>query len=140
MDRVLFVCTENANRSQMAEAFARALGSGVLDAASAGAEPAPAVNPRAVEAMREIGYDLSGRRPKALDEIGDKRWDYVVTMGCVDSCPVIPTRRFENWDLPDPAELAPEEYRAVRDEIERRVRDLVERVRAGREADTRPQD
>lgn len=129
MRRVLFVCTENANRSQMAEAFARRYGDGVLVASSAGSEPAPAVNPRAVEAMGELGIDLSGRQPRSLDEVDGKSWDYVITMGCVESCPVVPTLRYENWDLPDPADMTPDEFRGVRDEIERRVRDLVTRIR-----------
>jgi arsenate reductase (thioredoxin) len=116
--QVLFVCVENAGRSQMAEAFARALG---LEASSCGSKPGARVNPLAVEAMREKGIDITGRSPKGFQAV--PRAEVVVTMGCGDACPYVPGRRFD-WDLPDPRGKGIEEVRAIRDEIERRVREL----------------
>jgi arsenate reductase len=126
--RVLFVCTENSNRSQMAEAFARMHSGGKVEAASAGSSPGGRVSPRAVEAMREKGYDLSVHRSKSLDEI-EGNWDAVVTMGCGDACPWIPAPVREDWDLPDPRDMPPDQYRLVRDDIERRVIDLLQRIK-----------
>jgi arsenate reductase (thioredoxin) len=126
--RVLFVCLENSNRSQMAEAFARIHGGEGVEASSAGSTPSGRVNPKAVEAMREKGYDLTTHRSKGLGEIGDGAWDAVITMGCGDACPWVPATIREDWDLPDPRDMPPEEFRAVRDEIERRVRSLLERL------------
>lgn len=128
--RVLFVCVENSNRSQMAEALARMHGAGVLEPASAGSRPSGRVNPRAIEVMAELGYDLRSHGSKSLDDVGPGPWDYVITMGCGDECPWIPSRLREDWDLPDPRDLPMEEVRRVRDEISRRVRALVERVRS----------
>lgn len=128
MSRVLFVCLRNAGRSQMAEAlFARAAGTR-HEARSAGSEPAERVHPEVVEAMAELGVDLAGRAPRRLDE-ADAEWaDVVVTMGCGDACPVVPGRRYLDWDLPDPAGRPLAEVRAVRDEIARRVEALVEEL------------
>lgn len=128
--RVLFVCTENANRSQMAEAFARLHGMGVVEPWSAGSRPSGRVNPRAVEAMAEKGCDLSGHRSKSLDEVPPDRWDYLITMGCGDACPHIPARVREDWDLPDPRSLPRAQFNRVRDEIERRVQALIARARS----------
>jgi protein-tyrosine-phosphatase len=127
--RILFVCVENANRSQMAEAFARMHGAGVLEPASAGSHPSGQVSPRAVAALAERGYDLSTHASKSLDEVGPGPWDYVVTMGCGDACPYVPSRAHFDWDLPDPRDLPPPEFNRVRDEIERRVLDLVATIR-----------
>jgi len=124
--RVLFVCVENANRSQMAEAFARRLGQGKVEAYSAGSRPSGRVNPRAVEFMREIGYDLGSHRSKGLPALPDVEFDVVVTMGCGDECPVVRARRREDWAIPDPKQLPPDEFRAVRDLIEKKVRSLLE--------------
>lgn len=135
-ERVLFVCVENANRSQMAEAFARMEGEGVLEPYSAGSRPSGVVNPRAVEAMAELGYDLSEHRSLGLDEVPEGPYGWVVTMGCGDACPWIPARHREDWDLPDPKELDDTGFRAVRDEIRRRVARLVETVRSGASAGT----
>jgi protein-tyrosine-phosphatase len=129
--RVLFVCVENANRSQMAEAFARMRGAGVLEAASAGSRPSGRLNPRAIEAMRERGYDLAGHASKSIEDVPPGRFDYVITLGCGDECPWVEASRREDWPIPDPRDLPPAEFAAVRDEIERRVLDLVARVRAG---------
>ncbi len=122
--RVLFVCVENSNRSQMAEAFARIHGGDDVEALSAGSRPSGRVNPRAVRFMAELGYDLSTHASKSLDEVTGE-FDAVVTMGCGDSCPWVPARRREDWNLPDPKDLDDAGYRAVRDEISRRVRELL---------------
>jgi arsenate reductase (thioredoxin) len=124
--RVLFVCVENSNRSQMAEAFARMHGGGTVEAYSAGSRPSGAVNPRAVEFMRERGYDLTTHRSKALSELPAGVFDVVVGMGCGDEgCPAVPARRREEWGVPDPKGLSPEEYRRVRDLIEGKVKELL---------------
>ncbi len=130
--RVLFLCIENANRSQMAEAFARIHGEGVLLPSSAGSRPASEVGPKAITAMAAVGYDLTSHRPKSLDEVGSGPWDYVVTMGCGDVCPWVPSRGQFDWDLPDPREGTEYEVALVRDDIERRVKKLVRDLRAPR--------
>ena len=124
--KLLFVCVENSNRSQMAEAFARMNGA---EAYSAGSRPSGVVNPKAIAAMRERGYDLSTHGSKSLQQIPQGEYDYVVTMGCGDECPFIPARNREDWELPDPKHLEPAEFNKVRDEIERRVKDLITRAR-----------
>jgi protein-tyrosine-phosphatase len=125
MKRLLFVCVENSNRSQMAQAFARLHGGNAVQAESAGSRPSGVVNPRAIEFMAERGYDLSTHASKSLNEIGEGEWDAVITMGCGDNCPWVPAKHREDWALPDPKHMAPDDYRAVRDEIERRVIDLI---------------
>lgn len=125
---MLFVCVENANRSQMAEAFARLHGGAEVDAHSAGSKPSGRINPKAIRFMGELGVDLASHRSKSLDEIAGLDFDAVVTMGCGDSCPWVPARLREDWALPDPRDMDDEGYRAVRDEIARRVRDLLERL------------
>lgn len=130
MKRVLFACVENSNRSQMAEAFARMHGAGALDPVSAGSRPSGRVNPKAIAAMRELGYDLGAHRSKGLDEV-DEPFDYVITMGCGEECPYVAAERREDWALPDPKALPAEEFNRVRDEIERRVRRLIDDVRTG---------
>ncbi|MDA1080727.1 MAG: arsenate reductase ArsC [Gemmatimonadetes bacterium] len=119
--RVLFICVENANRSQMAEAFARMHGGDAVISASAGSRPSGTVNMKAIEAMVERGYDLSVHESKSVDEMRGCAWDRVVTMGCGDVCPWVPAERREDWALPDPRDLDAAGVRAVRDEIERRV-------------------
>ena len=122
--RVLFVCIENANRSQMAEAFARLHGGDVVEALSAGSKPSGVINPKAVRFMAERGYDLAAHGSKALSEVSGE-FDAVVTMGCGDDCPWVPAKRREDWALPDPKHMDDDGYRAVRDEIESRVRALL---------------
>jgi protein-tyrosine-phosphatase len=135
MPRVLFVCVENANRSQMAEAFARTHGGEHVQALSAGSHPSGQINPRAIAFMGERGIDLSAQHSKSLDAIGDAPFDAVVTMGCGDACPWIPARRREDWALPDPKLLDDAGFRSVRDEIERRVLTLLRELgSAGRAA------
>ena len=121
---VLFVCVQNAGRSQMAEALFRLAAEGRHEARSAGSNPAEHVHPEVVEAMREVDVDLADRVPHRLERT-DAEWaDVVVTMGCGDACPVIPGKRYEDWDLPDPAGKPLANVRATRDEIEHRVREL----------------
>lgn len=128
--RVLFVCIENSNRSQMAEAFARMDGEGVLEPFSAGSKPSGVVNPRAVRAMAELDYDLTAHKSLGLDQIPDGAWDWVITMGCGDACPWVPAANTADWALPDPKAMPPEEFNTVRDEVRRRVGELIERVKA----------
>ena len=123
--KVLFVCVENSNRSQMAEAFARMLGAEAIEAYSAGSRPSGQINPKAVEAMRELGYDLSEHRSKSLTEIPGLEYDFVATMGCGDECPVVRTKRREDWAIPDPKNMGPEEFHAVRDLIGEKVKALL---------------
>jgi arsenate reductase len=121
LPRVLFVCVGNAGRSQMAQSFYERLGG---EARSAGSRPESALHPEVVEAMREVGIDLDGRRPQGISQ-GDVEWaELVVTMGCGDACPVLPGKRYLDWSLPDPAGAPLEQVRPLRDEIERRVREL----------------
>ena len=123
--RVLFVCVENANRSQMAEAFARMEGGDAIDAHSAGSQPSGVINPKAIHFMDELGYDVRTHTSKSLDAIVGMDFDAVVTMGCGDSCPWVPTTRREDWALPDPKRLDDDDYRVVRDDIHARVRALL---------------
>jgi protein-tyrosine-phosphatase len=123
--RILFVCVENSNRSQMAEAFARLHGGDSVEAFSAGSRPSGKINPRAVEAMREVGYDLSRHHSKSLDEIPNGEYDVALTMGCGDACPLVKARRREDWTLPDPRDMSLDELRKVRDRIEELVKELL---------------
>ena len=120
--KAVFVCVENSNRSQMAEAFARMAGA---DAYSAGSRPSGKVNPKAIEAMKELGYDLAAHYSKSLDDLPDEAFDVAVTMGCGDQCPNLKAARREDWAIPDPKEMAPEQFREVRDLIARKVRELI---------------
>jgi len=129
--RVLFVCVENANRSQMAEAFAKRHGQGKIEAYSAGSRPSGRVNPRAIEFMREVGYDLSTQQSKGLTNLPDVEFDVVVTMGCGDECPIVRAKRREDWNIPDPKDLPPEEFRTVRDLIEKKVKALLRECEEG---------
>jgi protein-tyrosine-phosphatase len=122
---VLFLCTHNAGRSQMAAAFLRRIGRDRVVVRSAGSEPAEALNPAVVAALAEVGLDISGEQPKLLvDEMAETA-DLIVTMGCGDACPVFPGKRYLDWELADPAGRPIEEVRPIRDEIERRVLALV---------------
>jgi protein-tyrosine-phosphatase len=123
--RFLFVCVENANRSQMAEAFARIHGGAGIEVFSAGSSPSGDVHARAIEAMGELGYDLGEHRSKALGDLPDVEIDVTVTMGCGDACPPVRSRRHEDWEIPDPRSLPAEEFRAVRDLIDAKVRELL---------------
>lgn len=129
MKKILFVCIENSCLSQMAEALARLVAPELLNAASAGSRPSGRIDPLAVEAMGELGYDLSGHRSKALSEIPTRKYDYVITMGCGDECPFIPADFHEDWNIPDPKGKPLAAFRETRDLIERRVKELAQRVR-----------
>ena len=122
--RVLFLCTHNSARSHMAEGFLRAMAGARFEAGSAGTEKT-SVNPLAIRAMAELGIDLGGARPRVLTADAVNVSDVVVTMGCGDACPVFPGRRYLDWDLADPAGKALAEVRAIRDDIDRRVRALL---------------
>ena len=124
MNYVLFVCSHNAGRSQMAQAFFERLAPDGVRAESAGTNPAESVWPEIVEVMGEIGIDLSDRKPKALTREMQARADLAVTMGCGDACPYVPTTVID-WDLPDPADQPLDQVREIRDEVERRVRALI---------------
>jgi arsenate reductase len=127
---VLFVCVQNAGRSQIAEALFERVGGA---ARSAGTAPADRVHPEVVEVMREVGVELAGRRPHRLDN-ADVEWaDVVVTMGCGDACPVLPGKRYVDWELPDPAGHPLEEVRTIRDDIADRIRNLVNQLDAAGE-------
>ncbi len=126
--RVLFVCVENSNRSQIAEAFARMHGGEKIQAYSAGSRPSGKINPKAIEAMRELGYDLSAHHSKSLSEIPDLDYDVAVTMGCGDECPYVRARLREDWNIPDPNQMSAAEFRDVRDMIETRVKELLGRL------------
>jgi protein-tyrosine-phosphatase len=128
MKTVVFVCVENSNRSQMAEAFARIHGAGRVTAISAGSRPSGRINSRAIEAMKEVGYDLTQHHSKGLAELAEMEVDAAITMGCGDECPLIRAKIREDWQIPDPKELPPEKFREVRDLIERKVKQLVARL------------
>ena len=130
--RLLFVCVENACRSQMAAAFAGLHGGAGFEAFSAGSRPAAAVNPKAIEAMREAGCDISRERPKSLAEVPADGYDAVVTMGCGDACPFVAARQHIEWNIPDPKHMPPDEFRAVRDSLGENVKTLIARLRAAR--------
>lgn len=125
MKRVLFVCVENSCRSQMAEGFARELGGTSVEPYSAGSRPSGVVNPRAVEAMKGMGIDISLQQSKGFEALPEGEWDAIVTMGCGDACPFLPARRRFDWDLPDPKDMPRDEFNKVRDEIRRRVTVLI---------------
>ncbi|MFI0913508.1 arsenate reductase ArsC [Streptomyces abikoensis] len=122
---VLFVCVHNAGRSQMGAAFLAHLGAGRVEVRSAGSAPAETVNPAVVEAMREVGIDIATQTPKLLTTAAVQASDVVITMGCGDACPVFPGKRYLDWKLDDPAGQGVDAVRPIRDEIERRVRELL---------------
>ncbi len=125
MKRVVFVCVENSNRSQMAEAFARIHGSAKVEPYSGGSRPSDKINPRAIEAMQEVGYDLTKHHSKGIAELAALEFDAAVTMGCGDECPFIRAKLRQDWKIPDPKEMPPDQFRAVRDLIEQKVKELL---------------
>jgi arsenate reductase len=122
---VLFVCVHNAGRSQMAAGFARALGAGEVEVRSGGSEPGDQINPAAVAVMAEKGIDITTAVPQLLKTDDVREADVVITMGCGDACPIFPGKRYEDWELRDPADQPVDVVRAVRDDIEKRVRRLL---------------
>jgi len=124
--KLLFVCVENSNRSQMSQAFAKIHGGGNVEAYSAGSKPSGKINPKAIAAMKELNYDLSVHQSKSLDDVKQYApFDVVVTMGCGDACPWMPAKEFVDWQIPDPREMNEEEFRKVRGMIEGKVVELL---------------
>lgn len=127
--KLLFVCIENSNRSQMSQAFATILGGDTVEAYSAGSRPSGIVNPKAIAAMKELGYDLSKHDSKSLEEVKVfAPFDVVVTMGCGDACPWMPAKRFVDWQIPDPKHMEPAEFNKVRDFIRDQVVGLLKEL------------
>ena len=125
--KLLFVCIENSNRSQMSEAFAKMYGGDKAEAYSSGSKPSGVINPKAIAAMKELGYDLTTHHSKSLDEVKEYApFDAVVTMGCGDACPWMPAKKFIDWQIPDPKHMEPAEFNKVRDMIGEKVKELAE--------------
>ncbi len=129
MEKVLFVCVENAARSQMAEGFARKLGGDILEVYSAGSKPSGKVDPMAIEVMKESGVDISGQKSKGFVDIPVEKFDYVITMGCQDFCPFYPGKESIEWEIPDPKGQSLPVFRQVRDGILKKVEDFISNVR-----------
>lgn len=124
--KLLFVCIENSNRSQMAQAFASIIGKENVEAFSAGSKPSGVVNSKAIAAMAELGYDLSKHDSKSLKDVeAFAPFDVVVTMGCGDACPWMPAKKFVDWQIPDPRNMEKEDFNKVRDLIEQKVKTLL---------------
>ncbi len=124
--KILFVCIENSNRSQMSQAFANMLGGENIEAFSSGSRPSGKINPKAIAAMGELGYDLSSHHSKSLDEVKQfAPFDAVVTMGCGDACPWMPAKQFVDWQIPDPKNMNEDDFRKVRDLIKEKVKILL---------------
>ena len=127
--KLLFVCVENSNRSQMSQAFAKMLGGENVEAYSAGSKPSGIVNPKAIAAMKELGYDLSKHDSKSLKEVEQfAPFDAVVTMGCGDACPWMPAKKFIDWEIPDPKNMEPSKFNEVRDLIRNKVKELLSSI------------
>ncbi|MEN9685933.1 MAG: hypothetical protein RLZZ28_1719 [Bacteroidota bacterium] len=127
--KLLFVCVENSNRSQMSQAFALIHGKGKIEAYSAGSKPSGIVNPKAIAAMQELGYDLSSHSSKSLQDVESfAPFDAVITMGCGDACPWMPAKKFIDWQIPDPKYLDAAEFNQVRDFISNKVKELVNAI------------
>ena len=124
--KILFVCVENSNRSQMSQAFAKMLGGSAVKAYSAGSRPSGRINQKAIVAMKELGYDLKTHRSKSLDQVKEfAPFDVVVTMGCGDACPWMPAKQHLDWDIPDPKDMNDDDFRSVRGLIREKVKDLI---------------
>lgn len=126
MKNLLFVCIENSNRSQMAQAFATMYGGSEVKAYSAGSRPSGKVNPKAIAAMKELGYDLTAHQSKSLDDLPDVVFDYAVTMGCGDACPLVRAKNRVDWSIPDPRDMDEVAFRVVRDLIGNKVKELLQ--------------
>ena len=125
--KLLFVCIENSNRSQMAEALAKMIGGPDVEAYSSGSRPSGKINPKAIRSMLEMGYDLGSHHSKSLEEVkGLAPFDVVVTMGCGDACPWMPAKQFIDWQIPDPRDMNEDEFRKVRDLIKEKVKTLID--------------
>ena len=126
--KILFVCIENARRSQMAEGFAEVLGGEKVEVYSAGSHPSSAIDPLVIEVMKEKGIDLSGKRPKGLNDLPPIEMDYLITMGCEETCPAVLAKQVVEWQIPDPKGKPIEVFREVRDDIENKVKTLFEEI------------
>ena len=127
--KLLFVCVENSNRSQMSQAFATIHGGENVLAYSAGSKPSGIVNPKAIKAMAELGYNLSTHDSKSLEEVKQfAPFDVVVTMGCGDACPWMPAKKFVDWQIPDPKNMEPQQFNEVRDFISSKIKELLEQI------------
>ena len=129
MKKILFVCIENSCRSQMAEAFAKIHGRGILQAYSAGSNASNVVNTKAIKSMQEIGYDLNTHNSKALSQISDVEYDYAITMGCGDECPFVKAKSRTDWEIPDPKNMNEHDFNEVRDIIENKVLALIDEIK-----------
>jgi arsenate reductase (thioredoxin) len=125
MKKILFVCIENSNRSQMAQAFAKIYGGDKVEAYSAGSKPSGIINPKAIAAMKDIGYDLLTHDSKSVENFRGVDFDYVVTMGCGDTCPFVPAKHRLDWQIPDPRHMEMPEFIKVRDFIGEQVKNLL---------------
>jgi len=128
--RILFVCVENAGRSQMAEGFGRQYGDGRIEVFSAGEKPASAIDPYAVAVMKDVGIDISAQKPKGFYGLPVKDFDYVVTMGCQGTCPYLPAQENIAWQIDDPKDQPIEKIREIRDDIDKKVKDLIAKIPA----------
>lgn len=129
--RILFVCIENSCRSQITEGFAKKFGEGKIEVFSAGSKPSGIVNPKAIVAMKEIGIDISNQRSKGFVDLPYKEFDYLITMGCKDVCPFVPSKEKIDWEIGDPKGKSIEEFRKVRDNIESKVESIIEYILKG---------
>jgi arsenate reductase len=125
---IVFICVENARRSQIAEAFAEAIGQGELEVYSAGSRPSSAIDPIVIEVMKERGIDLSSKRPKGLNDLPPIEMDYLITMGCEETCPAVPAKKIIEWEIPDPKGKSIVIFREVRDLIETKVKSLLNEI------------
>jgi protein-tyrosine-phosphatase len=126
--KIVFICVENARRSQMAQGFAESLGKGKLEVYSAGSHPSSQIDPLVIEVMKEKGIDLSTKRPKGLNDLPPIEMDYLITMGCEETCPAVPARKIIEWEIPDPKGRPIDEVRRIRDMLEAKVKMLLEEV------------
>lgn len=126
--KIAFICVENARRSQMAEGFANAFGQGEIEVYSAGSSPSSQIDPLVIEVMKEKGIDLSDKRPKGLNELPPIEMDYLITMGCEETCPAVPAKKIVEWEIPDPKGKSIEFYREVKDMIDDKVKTLLTEI------------
>ena len=126
--KIVFICVENARRSQMAQGFAESLGKGKLEVYSGGSHPSSQIDPLVIEVMKEKGIDLSTKRPKGLNDLPPIEMDYLITMGCEETCPAVPARKIIEWEIPDPKGRPIDEVRRIRDMLEAKVKMLLEEV------------
>ena len=126
--KIVFICVENARRSQMAEEFANAFGQRKLEVYSAGSRPSLEIDPLVIEVMKERGIDLTAKRPKGLNDLPPIEMDYLITMGCEETCPAVPTKKFIEWEIPDPKGKSIDVFRGVRDLIENKVRTFLKEI------------